>query len=51
MSDKLLQDLQAQRDMENIEITQRNLFEGRSFNPSEFNKFFEKNKKKAPASN
>jgi curved DNA-binding protein CbpA len=45
-SDKLLQDLQAQRDMENIEITQKNLFEGRSFNPSEFNKLFEKNKKK-----
>lgn len=45
-SDKLLNDLQAQRDMENIEITQKNLFEGRSFNPSEFNKMFEKNKKK-----
>jgi curved DNA-binding protein CbpA len=45
-SDKLLQDLQAQRDMENIEITQKNIFEGRSFNPSEFNKMFEKNKKK-----
>ena len=46
MSDKLFQDLQAQRDMENIEITQKNLFTGRSFNPSEFNKIFEKNKKK-----
>ena len=45
-SDKLLNDLQAQRDMENIEITQKNLFEGRSFNPSEFNKMFEKQKKK-----
>ena len=45
MSDKLFQDLQAQRDMENIEITKKNIFEGRSFNPSEFNKIFEKNKK------
>ena len=45
-SDKLFQDLQAQRDMESIEIAQRNLFEGRSFNPNEFNKMFEKNKKK-----
>ena len=45
-SDKLLNDLQAQRDMENIEITQKNLFQGRSFNPSEFNKMFEKNKKR-----
>ena len=44
-SNKLLQDLQAQRDMEAIEIAQRNVFEGRSFNPSEFNKMFEKDKK------
>ncbi len=44
-SNKLLQDLQAQRDMEAIEIAQRNMFEGRSFNPSEFNKMFEKDKK------
>jgi curved DNA-binding protein CbpA len=45
-SDKLFQDLQAQRDMESFEIAQKNLFEGRSFNPNEFNKMFEKNKKK-----
>ncbi len=44
-SNKLLQDLQAQRDMEAIEIAQRNMFEGRAFNPSEFNKMFEKDKK------
>jgi curved DNA-binding protein CbpA len=44
-SNKLLQDLQAQRDMEAIEIAQRNMFEGRTFNPSEFNKMFEKDKK------
>ena len=45
-SDKLLLDLQSQRDMDNIEINHKNLFEGRGFNPSEFNKIFEKNKKK-----
>ncbi len=45
-SDKLLQDLQAQRDMQTIEMSQKNLFEGRSFSHSEFNKMFEKNKKK-----
>ena len=45
-SDKLLLDLQSQRDMDNIEINHKNLFEGRGFNPSEFNKMFEKNKKK-----
>jgi curved DNA-binding protein CbpA len=45
-SDKLFQDLQAQRDMESIEIAKKNLFEGRSFNPNDFNKMFEKNKKK-----
>jgi hypothetical protein len=31
--------------MEAIEIAQRNMFEGRTFNPSEFNKMFEKDKK------
>ena len=45
-SKKLFQDLQAQRDMEEFELAQKNIFEGRSFNPSEFNKMFEKNKKK-----
>lgn len=45
-SKKLFQDLQAQRDMEEFELAQKNLFGGRTFNPSEFNKMFEKNKKK-----
>ena len=45
-SKKLYQDLQAQRDMEEFELAQKNLFESRAFNPSEFNKMFEKNKKK-----
>ena len=45
-SKKLFQDLQAQRDMEEFELAQKNLFESRAFNPSEFNKMFEKNKKK-----
>ena len=44
--DKEILDLKARRDMEAIELSQKNLFEGRSFNPSEFNKIFEKNKKK-----
>jgi curved DNA-binding protein CbpA len=43
---KQIDDLKARRDMDFIEISQKNIFEGRSFNPSEFNKFFEKNKKK-----
>jgi hypothetical protein len=32
--------------MEEFELAQKNLFESRAFNPSEFNKMFEKNKKK-----
>lgn len=44
--DKDILDLKARRDMEAIELSQKNLFEGRSFNSSEFNKFFEKKKKK-----
>ena len=43
---KNMQDLLTQRDVESIELAHKNMFEGRSFNPSEFNKFFEKNKKK-----
>ena len=43
---KNITDLQAQRDIENIELSQKNMFDGRGFNPVEFNKVFEKNKKK-----
>lgn len=43
---KEIDDLRVRRDIENIELTQKNLFDGRSFNPSEFNKLFEKNKRK-----
>ena len=42
--DKNLQDLQASRDAELIEISHKNIFEGRNFNPSEFNALFEKKK-------
>lgn len=41
-----MQDLMTQRDIENIELAKKNIFNGRTFNPSEFNKIFEKNKKK-----
>ena len=41
-----IDDLKARRDIDFIELSQKNMFEGRSFNPTEFNKFFEKNKKK-----
>ncbi len=43
---KQIDDLRARRDMDFIEMSQKNLFEGKQFNPSEFNKIFEKNKKK-----
>ncbi len=43
---KQIDDLKARRDMDFIELSQKNMFEGRSFNPTEFNKIFEKNKKK-----
>jgi len=43
---KQIDDLKARRDIDFIELSQKNMFEGRSFNPSEFNKLFEKNKKK-----
>jgi curved DNA-binding protein CbpA len=41
-----IDNIKAQRDADMIELDQKNLFDGRSFNPSEFNKMFEKNKKK-----
>lgn len=43
---KNMQELLAQRDVESIELAQKNVFEGRSFNPNEFNSIFEKNKRK-----
>ena len=49
--DRNMQDLLTQRDVESIELAQKNLFEGRSFNPSDFNKFFEQNKKKEEKKN
>jgi curved DNA-binding protein CbpA len=44
--DKEIDDLRVRRDMDFIELSQKNMFEGRQFNPSEFNKLFEKDKKK-----
>lgn len=44
--DREIDNLRARRDMDIIELSQKNLFEGRSFSQSEFNKLFEKNKKK-----
>ena len=44
--DKHITDLKAQRDIDEIELTKKNLFDGRQFNPSEFNNIFEKDKKK-----
>jgi len=44
--DKHINDLRARRDMDEIELTKKNIFEGRQFNPLEFNKLFEKDKKK-----
>jgi hypothetical protein len=41
-----LNDRMSQRELEDIELTKPNMFENRSFNPSEFHKNFEKNKKK-----
>jgi curved DNA-binding protein CbpA len=43
---KHVQELLAQRDVESIELAQKNIFEGKSFNPNEFNNIFEKNKRK-----
>jgi curved DNA-binding protein CbpA len=44
--DKHIGDLRAQRDIDMIELSQKNIFEGRQFSPLEFNKLFEKDKKK-----
>jgi curved DNA-binding protein CbpA len=44
--DKHINDLKARRDMDEIELIKKNIFEGRQFNPLEFNKLFEKDKKK-----
>lgn len=44
--DKEIDDLRIRRDMDFIELSQKNIFEGRQFNPLEFNKIFEKDKKK-----
>jgi curved DNA-binding protein CbpA len=44
--DREAEDLLVRRDTDLIEVSHKNIFEGRSFNPSEFNKFFEKDKKK-----
>ncbi len=41
-----IDNLVARRDADMIELDQKNLFNGRSFNSSEFNKLFEKKKKK-----
>lgn len=44
--DRETENLIARRDTDLIEVSHKNLFEGRSFDPSEFNKFFEKDRKK-----
>jgi curved DNA-binding protein CbpA len=44
--DKHINDLKARRDIDEIELSKKNIFEGRNFNPLEFNKLFEKDKKK-----
>lgn len=41
-----MDDLMMQREQEELEINHENIFEGREFNPSEFNKMFEKKKKR-----
>jgi curved DNA-binding protein CbpA len=44
--DRRVEDLKLQREQESLEISHENPFEGRSFVPSEFNKLFEKKKKR-----
>ena len=44
--DRHIGDLKAQRDIDMIELSQKNIFEGRQFSSMEFNKLFEKDKKK-----
>ena len=41
-----IDDLITRRDMQNIELTQKNIFENRHFSPEEFNELFEKDKRK-----
>jgi curved DNA-binding protein CbpA len=43
---RTMDDLISRRDMQNIELTQKNLFENKHFSPEEFNKLFEKDKRK-----
>ena len=43
---KTLEDLIARREMDEIETIKKNVFEGRDFNPTEFNMMFEKEKHK-----
>jgi len=44
--DRRMEDLKLQREQQDIELTHENIFEGREFNPSEFNKMFEKKKRR-----
>lgn len=44
--DRRMEDMKLQREQEDIELTQENLFKDRQFNPAEFNKMFEKKKRR-----
>lgn len=44
--DRRMDDLRLQREQEDIELTHENIFEGRQFNPAEFNRMFEKKKRR-----
>jgi hypothetical protein len=44
--DRRMEDLKLQRDQEDIELMQDNMFEGRDFIPAEFNKMFDKKKRR-----
>ncbi len=44
--DRRMEDLKLQRDQQDIEMTHENIFEGRQFNPAEFNKLFDKKKRR-----
>ena len=44
--DRETDNLKTRRETDLIEVSHKNLFEGRTFDPSEFNKFFEKDRKK-----
>ena len=41
-----MQDMEMSRKQQDIEVTHKNLFEGKSFNPTDFNKAWEKQKRK-----